>query len=203
MKMRFDIKDEFKKDMRYLYTLRVYILVVIVIFLVSSVWGYVYTERTDEGKEMTKEFIKGMSKGTGSKMEMVTEIFKNNIYNNLLAIIGVGVITSIINGIAIGGIIQFVGRMHIGGGLGFILSILPHGILEFPLMFISMGIGLRLGCVVLKNILKEWNEDIVGEIKDEFKKGLFFYIKWIIPLTLVAALIEVYITPFVARWLMS
>lgn len=66
----------------------------------------------------------------------------------------------------------------------FLLGILPHGIIEIPVLIVSAAIGLKIGRVCLK--------------KEELKRELFsafnFWGKILLPLTALAALIEVFIT---------
>lgn len=193
------------KDIEYIKKIKAYVVVVTVIFLFSAIYGAVITEKSQEGKDMAKDIIENMPKKS-TKLGMTIEIFESNIYNSLLAAvfgIGFGIIPiyiAVVNGIAIGSLIQFVEGGH-GGFVLFIAMIGLHGILEFPLMFISMGIGLRLGYMMYRFIFKE-NMGNTSIIIGEIKGGMHFYIKWIIPLILLAAIIEVYITPVIAKELM-
>lgn len=193
-------------DIEYIKKIKVYILVAVALFTVSAIYGAVITEKSQEGKDMAKDIIENMPKKS-TKLGMTIEIFESNIYNSLLSVVlgvGFGIIPmyiAIVNGIAIGSLIQFVKGGH--GGFVFFLAMLgPHSIIEFPLMFVSMGIGLRLGYVMYSFIFKE-NMGNTSIIIGELKKGMYFYIKWIIPLLLVAAFIEGYITPVIAKELMK
>lgn len=78
------------------------------------------------------------------------------------------------------------------GLLFILLALLPHGILELPMVFLAAGIGLRLGHQVFSALIGK-----PTQIKREFKEGLVFYFHWILPLLLVAALIETFITPLI------
>ena len=71
-----------------------------------------------------------------------------------------------------------------------LLALLPHGIIELPMVFLAAGIGLRLGHQVLTALTGK-----PTEIKREFKDGIRFYFRWIMPLLFVAAVIETFITP--------
>lgn len=192
------------KDIEYIKRIKIYILVAVALFLVSAIYGAVITEKSQEGKDMAKDIVKNMPK-SNTKLEVMIEVFKSNIYNSLLAVllgIAFGVIPvyiAIINGIAIGSLIQYMNKMH--GGFIFFLMILPHSIIEFPLMFISMGIGLRLGYVMCKSMIKDSLS--LKDVRLELKQGLYFYVKWIIPLLFVAAFIEGYITPVIAKELVK
>ncbi len=192
------------KDLReYIYNIRIYILVVMIVFVFSVVYGAMFV-KTAEGKDMAKDIVKNMPKAKSGEM-MMAAIFESNIYNSALAVFGgvlLGIIPlylAVVNGIAIGGLILYFGQVH-RGVLMFISVLGIHGVLEFILMFISMGIGLRLGYVMLMTIFnKSFN---IRLILEEFVCGVKVYVKWIVPLILMSAFIEVYVSPLVARELM-
>lgn len=78
-----------------------------------------------------------------------------------------------------------------GEGLTFfVLGVLPHGILEVPLLLLSTAIGIKVGFGTLKKILGR-----ESFFKENLKNGLKFYGIVILPLTLLTAFIEVFITP--------
>ncbi len=68
-------------------------------------------------------------------------------------------------------------------------AIAPHGVIELPMMMLSAAIGLRLGYSVLMTLFRQ-PADVVQEIKD----GLRVFAVWVLPLLLVAAFVESYIT---------
>lgn len=63
------------------------------------------------------------------------------------------------------------------------LAIVPHGIFELPAFLLSAAIGLRLG----REVLKRKGE---RHLKKELWNGLRMYLILILPLLLIAALIE-------------
>lgn len=92
------------------------------------------------------------------------------------------------NGYIIGGVVQY--RMiTFGDSLIRILGyLLPHGIVELPTLLIVSGMSFDLGVTLLRN--KEL-------LKDKLSRYLRIYIKIVLPLLLLAALIEVFITPVI------
>jgi stage II sporulation protein M len=66
-------------------------------------------------------------------------------------------------------------------GLLVLWRLIPHGIFELPAIIISTGIGIKLGISVLKN----WNK-----FKFEFTEALRFFVFVLLPLFLIAAIIE-------------
>jgi len=71
----------------------------------------------------------------------------------------------------------------------FFIGILPHGILEIPLLIIGCAMGLRVGKEVFRRVFQK-----EGDIKKELSTALEFFWKIIIPLLALAAAIEVFIT---------
>ena len=72
----------------------------------------------------------------------------------------------------------------------FIAAILPHGIIEIPVFLLTMAASLRLGIIFFQNLVKGKKD-----FKLEFRKTLMFFFKFLLPLYLVAAFVEAYVTP--------
>jgi stage II sporulation protein M len=70
------------------------------------------------------------------------------------------------------------------------LSIVPHGILELSAVFLGTATGLLLGNVVLKRILRKSD----AQLRPALSRALRFYAIVILPMLLVAAMIEAFIT---------
>ena len=127
-------------------------------------------------------------------------IFLNNAFVSLLFLV-LGLFFGVLpllfiafNGYIVGVISHLVAQER---GLLFIfLALLPHGILELPMVFLAAGIGLRLGHQVFSALIGR-----PTEIKKEFKEGLRFYFHWILPLLFLAAVIETFITPLILSFL--
>ncbi|MEA1894405.1 MAG: stage II sporulation protein M [Euryarchaeota archaeon] len=78
-------------------------------------------------------------------------------------------------------------------------AILPHGIIELPMVLLSAALGTRIGAMVLLRISgKISTEEIISTIK----WSISFYFRWILPLLFVAAVIETFITPAVL-WILG
>ncbi len=76
-------------------------------------------------------------------------------------------------------------------------SILPHGIFELPAVFIAFILALNIAIQIVRSIL---SIESPGFSKI-FKRSLMIYIKIVIPLLLIAAFIEVYLTPRILKYL--
>ena len=120
-------------------------------------------------------------------------IFLNNAFKCLLIIL-LGVLVGIpsiayvsINASVIGILIaNWPGDAY----LTLIAGLLPHGIIEIPLLLLSAAFGLSIGQEVLKFITRQ-----ESAVRTQLSSCLRFYYKWIILLLFVAAVIEVFITP--------
>ncbi|MEM3712552.1 MAG: stage II sporulation protein M [Thermoproteota archaeon] len=79
----------------------------------------------------------------------------------------------------------------------FLAAILPHGIIELPAFIIAGSIGLNLGIDFLK-ALKKRNVSSNEVFQESLKKAIYIIIS-LIPLFLIAGIIETFITPLIMR----
>ncbi len=142
--------------------------------------------------DTTFEWIKELN-----PLLILSVIFLNNALKALLVIIfGIIIIVPIgfiaYNGYLLGIVMCEYARTS--GYLYVAAAILPHGIIELPMMIISAALGTRLGMMTFSRIKKEISsEDMLLEIK----RSMSFYFRWILPLLFIAAVIETLITPVV------
>jgi len=121
-----------------------------------------------------------------SQGELVSFIFFNNLQSSFLGMIfgfflGIfSVITIVVNGYLLGFVSA---RVVQEGGVFVLWRLLPHGVFELPALFISMGLGLKLGMFVFyKKRFKT--------LKTFFWNSLRVFVFVIIPLLVIAAVIE-------------
>lgn len=187
-----------QKDLEYFYSSRKYILVAVAVFIVSFAAGVLISIKNPDASEKLLEMLKDTYGGITSldPFGRMLEIFKNNVNTSFIALSGgllVGIIPFFIvavNGVVLGILVELFFRKQ--GAFFVIAAILPHGIIELPMVIISVGIGFRLGHIVFLSIV---HQKTMHELFYELKQGVFFYIKIVVPLLLVAALIESYVTP--------
>ena len=197
------------KDKQYLYSLRRYLAVVIVIFIVSSILGFIESSKNPESSknfiqmfEKLVAWIKMINPPVLQAIVLLLIIFINNALKGLAAIvlgIGFGIFPLYLvayNGNALGMVADLFSKEK--GALYVLAALLPHGIIEVPMILISAGIGLRLGYVLYLSL-----KGAQVDIKQEFKRGIGFYVRWIVPLLFVAAVIETFITPLIASPFMT
>ena len=120
--------------------------------------------------------------------ELAVIIFLNNSIKVLAAMV-LGIVFGVfpifflfVNGYLIGIIAQYYGPVI------FLAGIVPHGIFEISALLLGAGAGISLGWTALKKR---------SELKTELNQSLIMFLKIVVPLLLVASLIETFITPMI------
>ncbi len=191
-----DRKGFTTEAMAYLMPLRPYLLVIITLFLLATTAGYVSAAlNPDIIDELMGQFEETYGWiANESPTTIMLFIFVNNTLNSLFAmLLGIffgiwPIIFIIVNGFFIGVVVfSSVQEYSI---LVVLSALLPHGIIELPMIFISASMGLRLGVLAFQKIFR------IKEIR--FKYELFsairFFATVIVPLLFIAAIIETFIT---------
>ncbi len=176
-----------------------YVAAITLIFVASLIAGYGYavmnpTESARFVEELSAEFGWLMDL---SLLQIFLVIFLNNAIKALLAIIfGLLIVVPVgfvaYNGWIIGIVICEEARTS--GYMSVVAGILPHGIIELPMIIVSAALGTRLGMMAflrMKGTIS--SKDVISEIKWSVR----FYLRWILPLLFIAALIETFITPVI------
>ena len=116
-------------------------------------------------------------------IQIIATIFFNNAKVSIISIlfgIGLGVIPLLVC-ISNGYILGFVARKVVDTSGALVLwQLFPHGIFEIPAIIISIGLGIQIG---LKPKSKE-------DLKKIAKESLRIFITIILPLLVIAAIIE-------------
>lgn len=187
--------SEFKGYLRFILP---YVLFITFVFFGALVAGYTSSANFPD---MANKLMEGFSSRFAPLVSMppifiMFGIFLNNAFVSLLFLVlglALGIFPVLLiafNGYIVGVVSYIVGQEK---GLAFtFLALLPHGIIELPMVFLSAGIGLRLGHQVFAALIGR-----PTEIKKEFKEGLRFYFRWILPLLFLAAIVETFITPLI------
>ncbi|MCZ7392823.1 MAG: stage II sporulation protein M [Candidatus Methanoperedens sp.] len=188
-----------QKDLEYLYSLKKYLWIVVVIFILSLIIGVLVSVKNPE---LSKNYLNMFRDSFGwiktlNPIEIVLLIFLNNAFKSFLALVlgvGLGVIPLLFvagNGIIVGMLAHTISRQQ--GTLFVIAALLPHGIIEVPMILISASVGLRLGHKMYPSLT-----GLKTDIKKELIEGIGFYIRVVLPLLFVAAVIETFVTPLIA-----
>jgi len=119
--------------------------------------------------------------------ELTGFIFLNNTGASFFAIvlgIALGVFpigAAIVNGYLLGFVSRF--AVNESGSLFILWRLLPHGIFELPAIILSIGFGLKLGIEI-------WKKHAWKVLKRNFIESLRFFVFVILPLLVIAAVIE-------------
>jgi stage II sporulation protein M len=125
---------------------------------------------------------------------LVLMIFANNAVKTLLVIVLgivfaiVPVVFIVVNGVAIGVVLHLATESK---GLAYsMLAIVPHGLFELPGVLSGAAIGVMLGSKAIKRLFRK-SEFKVGS---ELSRALKIFVSIIVPLLLIGAITETYLT---------
>ena len=71
-----------------------------------------------------------------------------------------------------------------------IASVVPHGVIEIPMLLLATALGLTVGMESFKWLVRK-----ESRVKLQLSDCLKVYLRWILPGLAVAAIIEVFVTP--------
>ena len=184
-----------KEARQYLYGLKRYILFSLYIFTVATLGGYIFAQNYPSETQMIIEEIKSMfvfdQEPTSSQLFFF--IFENNV-SKLFLLLPLGIFAGLLplfsvftNGFVLGVFAQIVSINE--SWIFFFLGIMPHGIIEIPVLVIASAIGIRIGKVAVFRLFSK-KESLISELS----KALKFFVLVLIPLIFIAALIESFVT---------
>ncbi len=186
-KNRFSLKEEYKKSLNYIRESKKFIYLIIIIFFGFILIGF-FVPVPGSLKNQILEFIKELLEKTQnmSQVGLIKFLFFNNLQSSFYGLVfGVLIgIFPIIATIANGYLLGFVASMSVeNGGIITLWKLFPHGIFELPAVFISLGLGLKLGTFIIqKRKLKSFKEYFINSLR------VFLFI--VVPLLVIAAVIE-------------
>ncbi|MCK5615922.1 stage II sporulation protein M [Candidatus Pacearchaeota archaeon] len=181
------VKELYKNSFDHIKECKRFILAVTMIFFAGAIIGLIFPVPEEILKQIL-EMIKNILSEIEGKttIEIIGFLLLNNTKASLIGLIGgifIGIIP-IIMALANGYLLGFVAALSIQtNGIFSMWRILPHGIFELPALFISLGLGLHLGSFIFqKNPAKH--------LKENLKKSITTFILIILPLLVIAAIIE-------------
>lgn len=175
----------------------------VLIFVIGIIFG-VYTP-TEYKYLLIQSFNQKVQQfNFDNSLILMLDIFWNNFFVSLIILIFffsllIPSFLIFVNGIVVGAFLVFIHRLSLLHEFSFfgttISSLVPHGILELPAIFLAAAISTMLGLKLFfgsryipgEQALKIW------------KRLLVIFISIVIPALFVAAAIEVFITPIVAQ----
>ncbi len=186
-KKNFNLKEEYKKSWSYIKESKKFIFIVLGIFLLFVLIGF-FIPAPEFLYNKIMDFIEDLLKQTQgmSQLELIKFITLNNIESTFKGIF-FGILLGIppvISAIANGYLLGFVSLMSVNqDGFLILWRILPHGIFELPAVFISLGLGLKLGTFIFQ-------KNKIGSFKNYLINSLKVFLLIIIPLLIIAGIIE-------------
>ena len=200
------IKENYIKAWEFLKeNLSKTILVCTVIFIVCAIYGIMFgINYSEETKNILSEFLNAnedlfSEEGTLSAWGLIknnTTACAMSIVFGIFPFIFLTVLSLALNGFMIGIVLGF-GKATTGASIikTFVLGILPHGIFELPALILSMSMGIYLCLTLTMKIFGR------GKLKiSELIKGYIrIFISVIMPMILLAGVIESYITPLLLK----
>jgi stage II sporulation protein M len=188
----------------YKRSLGTYIITVIAVFIIALFLGFAAVSANADAGTALMDFLRNeifADVGEGGGLVLFIKIFLNNLEACVLLFLGgasLGLMTLLIislNGMVIGGVVGIVGAER---GLPFMAAaILPHGIFEIPAFIISGALGISLAHALWDEFKGEGDAAAAGR-----NLGRTFLLV-VLPLVLVAAAIEVFVTPYIISVILS
>jgi len=183
----------YKKCWNFLRESKKFIYFTIAVFCIFYLIGYLFPYFF---KEEIARLIQALaSKIVGkSAIEIISFIFLNNLKACAIALF-TGIFLGIIPfGIALvnGYVAGFVSKLAVSKAESiFILwRLFPHGIFELPAVLISIGFGFRLGTILFRR----------SGLREELIETTRFFVFVIVPLLVIAALIEGILVFLMRSW---
>jgi len=188
MKKRgFNLKEEYKQSWDYIKKSQNFIYIIIGIFVVFTLIGFFATP-SESLLNYVLEFIQELLEKTQgmNSVELIGFIFLNNLQSSFIGMI-FGVVLGIfpiLAAIGNGYILGFVSSLSVAEqGLGSLWRLLPHGIFELPAIFVSLGLGLKLGTFI-------FHKKRLESFKEFFWNSFRVFLFIVLPLLIIAGIIE-------------
>jgi len=196
-KEQFTLRGEYKKSFVFLKKSRHFIYIAILLFFIFVALGFFFEDLINlffktffniNLNDQIIEYIRVLllkTEGMSGK-ELVGFIFVNNLQSSFFGLI-LGILIGLFPLVALisnGYLLGFVAMLSIESqGIGILWRLLPHGVFELPAVFISLGLGLKLGMYIF---IKKRSDSFKGW----FLNSLRVFVLIVFPLLIIAAVIE-------------
>jgi stage II sporulation protein M len=181
---------------RYFRELRPFLFTTVLLFALGSIAGSLLAGHSTFAGLKINESLGGFAQMFINlpKPVLALMIFANNAVKTLLVIVlGIAfaivpLVFVLVNGVAIGVVLHLATQSK---GLAYsILAIVPHGVFELPGVLCGAAIGLMLGNKAVSRLFRK-SEFKVGS---ELSRALKIFATTIVPLLLIGAISEAYLT---------
>ena len=187
-KKKFNLITEYQNSFLYIKKVRNFIYWIIGIFFVFALIGF-FAPSPEIISNYILEYIKELLETTKNfnANQMMGFIFFNNLKSGFLGLVlgSVFGIFSVFNSLSNGYVLGFVASQTVADqGAVILWRLVPHGIFELPAIFLSLGMGLKLGSCLFKkkNRYLRFRENLINSIKT--------FLLIVVPLLIIAAIIE-------------
>ena len=174
------LADHYRQIWRDLNEVRKYIFAAIVIFIAGNLSAILIPSLGERLLSLFLEYLKTFKYAQKNLLGLLIAIFLQNALSAFFAIVFgfffglVPIFGAVVNGIAMGAVLNL-------NPLNF-FKLLPHGIFELSAVFIAWGLGIWCAGGL-------FHEPPVGF---RIKRSLNIYLSIIVPLLIVAAIVEVF-----------
>lgn len=176
-----------------------YFFIALIIMVISGIAAYCFLP-ADMGGAIVEDFGKSIGDlSEYSALSLAIFIFLNNLrvalivwISGLIPFIFIPAIISAVNGAVIGAVLKITSE-KVSIFKDFATSILPHGIFEIPAICIAVAMGISLCVFVIKKIRGKSDASLAKFLKLQF----IYFLKVVLPLLIVAAAIEGFVTPLI------
>jgi len=181
------INEKLDSSFEYIKDSEKFIYFAIGVFSFFAIVGFLVPLPPDVSKQILDYFKKIVEETKGfGLVDLIAFLFSNNSASGFMALFlgfffGIfPFFNAVVNGIVLG----VVANMSVSeNGVFSLWRLFPHGVFELPAIFISFGLGLKFSTFVLK-------KNKLETFKEFLEKSFWSYLLIVIPLLIVAAIIE-------------
>ena len=168
------------------------------VFILSAVLGFLTFSHFEEELPEILEQAFGDLLNEESKIKIALSIMIRNLTASLLAIaLGITLFFPVLVVVGNGFLIGLVTKLVLSHGMSISTlakGILPHAIFELPAFFIAISFGIRIGLALLSPKKFALGYSRKNAVILRFKEASIIYLVVVVPLLIIAALIEVFVS---------
>lgn len=180
-------ENQYEKSFSYIKESKKYIYWTIGVFFLFSLVGF-FVPVPSSFSELIMDYLKelvletqGMSYG-----ELMNYLFFHNSYSSFMGLF-FGVffgLFPLFSVVANGFLVGYVSSLSVSvAGFSVLVRLVPHGIFELPALFISLGLGIKLGTFILR-------KEKIKSLGNFLLESLRVFVFIVLPLLVLAAIIE-------------
>ena len=197
------LKEIYKNEFNFLKKdiLKIFFILLIVFILFATIITFVLMYNKELSKQVYSVILNmftGKSISTNYDINMALDLFINNIRASGIVIISgiipflmIPILFILLNSLVMGGAIGMYSYIGLSPLIG-LVGIIPHGIFEIPAYVLAGTLGVYLNISLIKKIIKRKKCEF--KLKEVFINIIKTIVLIIVPLLIIAALIEAFLT---------